>query len=353
MKALLLLLTLFSPMVAAWCPLLPNHPVRVTINHAEQKRQADAYIRTLAVDALRLQLVAADTGYDLSGLDLSAAGIQGAIQARPLAEDTNLDGAADHFWLVTSTGEVWRVPWQQSQFGQPLLMADLSDARLHFHSAVTLIRARLPSQLAPMSWRNLEQHQLLLLGTEPESGQDVLFSLRFPVAGRQPYVMKSSQLVDRTTLSDAELRQQYSAADWRVLLSAAGWRLRLSGRVSSLPTVIAGVIYAPAITVKDAKSCQFDKTEQQLYAVQLYTASQIYPKRSWAIPYLEQAALRIREQPDKRLILVLADERQSVALVDTLLKITTDCHQCTAPLTLDKFPLWQRLATYRDERGAF
>lgn len=353
MKALLFSLMLFSPIVLAWCPLLPNHPVRVTIKHAEQKRQADAYIRTQAADSPRLQLVAVDTGYDLSGLDLFAAGIQGAIQARPLAEDANLDGAADHFWLVTNKGEVWRVPWQQNQFGQPLLVADLSDANLHFHTAVALIRARLPSQLAPMSWRNLEQHQLLLLGTDPEHGQDVLFSLRFPVAGRQPYVVKNSQLIDRTTLSEAELYQQYSAADWRVLLSAAGWKLRLSGRVSSLPTVIAGVIYAPAISVKDAKSCQFDKTEQQLYAIQLYTASQIYPKRRWTIPYLEQATLRIREQSDKRLTLVLASERQSEVLVDTLLKITTDCHQCTAPLTLDKFPLWQRLATYRDERGAF
>lgn len=353
MKIFILLLWLMpGSVMAAWCPLLPNSPTRVTIKHAEQSRQAEAYIRAVTDGASRLQLVTTATGHDLAALDLSSAGMEAEIIASPLAEDANLDGSVDHFWLLTRSGQVWRIPWQQNQFGSPQLLADLSDSHLQFHSAVALVRARLPSNLAPLSWRNLEQHQLLLLGTDLNTGRDTLFNLRFAVGTKPSSLVRGSQLLDRTRLSDDE-SLQLSAADWRVLLTASGWKLQLSGRVSSVPKVIAGVIYAPAVAVTNSERCEFESSEQQLYAIQLYTASQVYPRRSWLVPYLEQATLRIKEQTDKRLVLVLADERQSIPVVESLLKITTECHYCTAPLTLDKFPLWQRLATYRDERGAY
>lgn len=353
MRIVVLILCMFPMLVqATWCPLLPNPPTRVTIKHNEQRLQAEAYIERRENAIWRLQLVATASGRRLAALDLDMTSIQGEIIASPLAEDTNLDGNADHFWLLTRIGEVWRIPWEQNQFGTPQLLADLSDANLEFHTAVALVRARLPANLAPLSWRSLEQHQLLLLGTDSSTGRDTLFNLRFAIGTRPGSLVRSSQLLDRTHLNDDE-QQQLSAADWRILLTATGWKLQLFGRVSSSPKVIAGVIYAPAVAVKDPERCEFADSEQQLYAVQLYTASQVYSKRSWLIPYFKQAVLKIKEQADKRLILVLADERQSIPVVESLLKITADCHHCTAPLTLDKFPLWQRLATYRDERGAY
>lgn len=352
MKFVLGCLLLFVAQVQAFCPLSQAEPVKVRIHHQQQVTYASVNLVTADDAKQRLELVK-EHGPLLTSFDLSDIAADIRVLAKPLAEDWNLDGIADHLWLLGIDGRLWRLSISDGVFGIPRLMADLSDSGLFFGSTIALIRARLPRHLAPASWRSVDHHQLLLVGTEPLSGKDVLFNLRFDALLKLQYLLNSQHLLDRTLLSEPELKQQFSAADWRTILSAAGWKVSLPGRISSMPKVIAGVIYAPVVTSEGFGICHANQTEQLLFAFQLYTATQVYRQRSWKIPVLDNAVLKIREQPDKTLALVLQDETHYISLLDGLLKISHECHQCTAPLTLDRFPLWQRLATYRDERGAF
>lgn len=337
----------------ALCPPLLPEPVRIKLQLGQQIADTEVSINEMLLGTPQLQLWDLLQGRLRAQLDLTSAGLPGKIQAQPLIEDINLDGLADHLWLMSTEGQLWRLSLQGSQLQQPRLMADLSDSGLEFIATAGLLRTRLPSTLAPLAWRQADQQLVLLIARDRVSGHDSLFMLRFAINQLNSDVIHFNQLLDRTILSEAEQGQTLAAADWRTLLSNAGWQLQLPGKVSTTPKVVAGVIYAPVAKTNQPDECTSEASEQALYALQLHTAAQIYPKRSQQIPYIPEAKLALRQQADKSLSLVLRLEEQSTLLLSNLLKISTECHTCTEPLSLEQFPLWQRLATYRSEQGAY
>lgn len=353
MKWFILLALLGSTQGFALCPSLVPDPVRITIKHQQQPQAAELIIDESAAGLQRLQLRLSQHRLPIASLELLFANTALQVQASPLVEDANLDGLADHIWLLSREGLLWRIAISAGQFSEPQLMADLSDSALDFIAAVALLRSRLPSILAPLAWRHTDQQLILLVGRHRLTGNDSLLMLRFNAGVSAGGITHFAHLADRTELSDKEQSQHLSAGDWRALLAKAGWQIQLPGKISATPTVVAGVIYAAVATTASAEACVSTDTEQLLYALHLHTATTVYATRSKPVPYLADAQLSLRQQANKQLKLVLQNEQQALVVQPNLLKISAECHNCTEPLSLDKFPLWKRLATYRSEQGAY
>ena len=254
--------------------------------------------------------------------------------------------------MLSRDGKLWRLPYADGQFGVAREMADLSASGLRFIATVGLLRTKLPTTIAPLSWGVADQYLVLVIGRHPQTGHDSLMLLRFSVNRLQQSVIYYQHLADRTLFDPAEEAQTLSAQDWRALLSNAGWKLHLPGKVSSKPLVAAGVLYAPVAKTDTATECETEQTEQLLYALQIHTGGRIYAERTMTVPFLADAELRLRQQADKSIKLVLGSEFQSLLLLANLRKVSAECFHCSEPLSLDKFPIWQRLATYRSEQGA-
>lgn len=352
MKGILILHLIYCSYAVALCPPLSPEPIRVSLKQ-QQTQELELSISDPDSGAQQLQLRLAQRNVSIATLDLPISNNTSRFQASPLVEDANLDGFADHIWVLDSKGKLWRLSIDDGQFGAPKLMADLSDSQLDFIATAGLLRARLPSVLAPLAWRHADQQLVLLIARQRLTGHDTLVMLRFSTAMSSRAVINFSHLADRTLLSEAEQRQVLSADDWRALLSRAGWQVQFPGKISTAPKVVAGVIYAAVVSTAEPTDCVPTEDTQQLYALHLHTASKVYALRHYTIPYLPEADLTLRQQPNKRLKLVLQNEQQRAVIKPNLLKISAECHDCTEPLSLDKFPLWQRLATYRNERGAY
>lgn len=346
------LLCSFSALSLAFCPLHLAESVRVRLPVGLQGTDTQIILRDNNDGEPQLQWWNIAQGHMQAQLNLATAGVASTVLAQPMPEDIDLDGLADHLWLLSTEGLLWRLPLSAGEFGQPRLMADLRDSGLVFTATAGLIRSRLPINLAPLAWRNTEQMQALLIGHDPVTGHDTLLMLRFELNNHGALVTDYLQLTDRTLLNSAELDQQLTAGDWRAMLATAGWWVKFPGRISALPKVIAGVIYAPVVSAA-ADDCSTEQNEQQLFALQLHTAGAVYATRKWLIPHLASAELHLQRQADNGLTLVLHTEQQTLPLLNNLLKISSECHDCTEPLSFDRFPLWQRLATYRSEQGAF
>lgn len=351
MKWILMLHFIYCSYVLALCPPLSPEPIRVSLKQQQHTQEFELSFSDPDLGRQQLQLRLAQRNVPIATLDLPISNNASRFQASPLIEDANLDGFADHIWVLDSKGKLWRLSIGEGQFGSPKLMADLSDSGLDFIATAGLLRARLPTVLAPLAWRHADQQLVLLIARQPLTGHDTLLMLRFSAGMPSRTVINFSHLADRTLLSDAEQSQVLSAEDWRALLSKAGWQVQLPGKISTAPKVVAGVIYAAVASTAEPTDCVPAESTQQLYALHLHTASKVYASRHQTIPYLSEANLTLRQQPNKQLKLVLQNEQQLMVIQPNLLKISVECHNCTEPLSLDKFPLWKRLATYRSERG--
>lgn len=352
-RIVLLWLLLQSLALPAACPeFLPTEPARLTLKHQQQTIQAELTWAAASSAPAELQVLGAADQQLLASIALNHPAFSGSFMAQPLAEDVDLDGLADHLWLVNQQGLIWRAAFSGNQLGTPVLLADLSGLGLQFRYSVSLLRTRLPARLAPAVWQNLEQHLLLLLGRDPLSDQDVLLLLRYSVNPALHTFVQAAELADRTELSEAEQQLTLSAADWRNLLATAGWQMRLNGRLTAPPRVVAGVIYAPLMRpVTD--SCEPELAEHQLLAVQLHTAGQIYQSRQLNIPYLADGRLQLQQQVDLSVSLIWANSEQQLTILPVLRRISGDCHHCSEPLQLDARAFIRRLATFKDEQGAF
>ncbi len=349
MKALTWLLLLCWTYSWALCPAADPEPVQVKLKHDllfELALQPDALSQQLTLRELKFGRL--QTQQSLADL-----GISSHIQAQPLLEDLNLDGLTDHLWFVGIDGKIWRLPVYEGELGEPRLMADLADSGLHFIATAALLRTRLPTSLAPVNWRQADQYLVLLIGRDSLSGQDRIVVLRFGLNMLQRLTLRFNELTDRTLYDYETPGQQLSATDWRALLSDAGWYLALPGKVSATPTVAAGILYAPVAPSLSTTDCNSQTQEQLLFALQVHTAGPIYAKRSLPVPFISQGQLTLRQQPDKSISLLLRTEQQQVLLLANLLKLNGECHNCTEPLSLAKYPLWQRLATFRSEQGGY
>lgn len=353
MKSLLLFSMLFTLPLYALCPPSAPEPVRLTIAHQPHKAGLQLTVGISESGIQQLQLLSEQSGRSVASMDLFFANQAQQIQARPLLEDANLDGLTDHLWLLSKEGRLWRLPIRDGQFGLPKLMADLTASGLDFIATAGLLRARLPATLAPLAWRQADKQLVLLIARHRQSGHDTLFMLRFNMAMTQVALTQFEHLLDRTVLSEAEVNQTLSANDWRALLAEAGWLVQFPGKMSMAPTVIAGVIYAAVASTASPDACDVTDDSQQLFALHLHSATQVYRQRNKLIPYLADAQFALRQQADKQLKLVLSTETQWQVVLPNLLKISADCHNCTEPLSLSRFPLWKRLATYRSELGGY
>ncbi len=353
MKTLLLLSVLFTVPLYGLCPPLTPEPVRLIVSHQPHNEALQLTVKTTESGMQQLQLLSDQSSRPVASMDLLFANQAQQVQALPLVEDANLDGLTDHLWLLSKEGKLWRLPILDRKFGVPKLMADLTTSGLDFIGTAGLLRARLPVTLAPLAWRQADKQLVLLIARHRQSGQDTLFMLRFNMAMTHVALTQFEHLLDRTVLSEAEVNQTLSANDWRALLAEAGWLVHLPGKMSMAPTVIAGVIYAAVAATVSPDACEVAEDSQQLFALHLHSATQVYRQRSKQIPYLADAQFALRQQADKQLKLVLSTETHWQVILPNLLKISAECHNCTEPLSLDRFPLWKRLATYRSEQGGY
>lgn len=353
MRWLIIGLIIFCHYGFAVCPPAFPEPVRLKLKDNQQIIEAKIQISQGADGEQQLLLQDLQRGFWHKLLTFSIEEVLQQVQAKPLIEDANLDGIADHIWLLSLDGKLWRWSLQSRTLTQPRLMADLSDSGLNFIASAGLLRARLPGTLAPLAWRQADQQLVLIVARNTQSGQDTLIMLRFPMQPQPINIINFHQLADRTVISESENSTQLSVADWRALLAKAGWKVQLPGKLSTAPKVVAGVIYAAVANTNQPNECIVDTAEQQLLAIHLHTASQVYSNRYFNIPYLAEAKLDLQRHADSSLRLVLRAKEHTATVLPDLRKISADCHNCSEPLSLDRFPLWQRLATYRSEQGAY
>lgn len=350
MRSLLLLLLFALFDAFPQCLQSAQAPLPVVLNTPQQ---VDADIRVVATEDGGLLLQSWQLAPQRVLDEMPLTSFVYGIQAQPIATDANLDGISDQLWLLGIEGRLWRISMSNGRFGTPQLMADLSDSGLNFIATVGSLRTRLPAHLVPLSWRRGDQQLLLLVAQDTENVSDTLIMLRFPVVEHARHVTRYTELDDRTMIDHSEHEDILSLTDWRTRLARAGWFVRLPGKLSTIPKVIAGVIYAPVVADLMPDQCDSEHVAQRLFAIQLHTAGLVYANRSSAIPYISQATLGVHRQPDNSLALVYQLGNERLVLLANLRKISKKCHSCTEPLTLDKFPLWQRVATYRSEQGAY
>ncbi|MDP4946604.1 MAG: hypothetical protein NWQ48_13970 [Alishewanella sp.] len=348
MMRFLLLLAIIALPVHALCPPLTPEATQVKLQH---DLNGQLWLQS-SESAQQLLLTEDKLGKVVAQLELTTTGIHSSIQAQPLVEDRNLDGVVDHIWLLSREGLLWRLPYADGQFGVAREMADLTASGLRFIATAGLLRTKLPTTLAPPSWGIADQYLVLVIGRHPQTGHDSIMLLRFGLNRLQQSVIHYQHLADRTLLDPAEQAQTLSAQDWRALLSNAGWKIHLPGKISSKPLVAAGVLYAPVAKTDTAAECETEQTDQLLYALQVHTGGRVYAERMMTVPFLADAQLRLRQNADKSIKLELGSDFQNRLLLTNLRKISAECYHCSEPLSLDKFPIWQRLATYRSEQGA-
>jgi hypothetical protein len=303
----------------------------------------------------QLALYALDSTLPLASLTAwplsEGVGPAAPFYASPQPFDSNYDGVVDHLFSIDFTGRVWLTGITAAGFGSTLLLADLASSEWRFIGSLGVFEVSLPLLLRPDGLQG--RHKLLLLiARNITNGEDAIVSLRLPTVIVAASLLRFDTLVDRSVLSATEREYGLSNEQWFSLLNGAGWWARLSGQLTQPPQVVAGVIYS-AVATSDfsALACATEAAEHSVVAMHLHSAGLVYNQRRFR---LESGVgkLTLQQQTDGTAALILNSVTEQHTALTELVSLSPDCLECTAPLRLDQFPRWIKLATYRQETGA-
>lgn len=277
-------------------------------------------------------------------------GLHAAIYAKALTEASRLNGHHSAVLLLDISGKLWSVRLTARGFALPELLADLHLPDWVFLQAFELISVRLPGNLLTELHGPVQQRWVILSARHLLTSQDKLMVFRLPQAGDE--IVRFSDLIDRTELTDLERADGLSIEQWQRLQRQAGWWLQLDGQIRTAPLLAAGVIYSAVVPVRRApRQCADEQASQQLYAVHLYTGGRVYPARRLAMPAFH-GKLALQANEDGHLSLWLQGEETEQLLLPSLLSLSPACADCVMPLPLSELQRWQRLTSYKIESGA-
>ena len=266
--------------------------------------------------------------------------------ADPHIMDTNYDGIADVLYAITSDGMLWLIPLHSRGFGTPSLLADLRDSGLLFNQPLHVVQTLAADQLG------LVRSLAMVLVTGSDATGDTLIAVKHRAQNTPPVVF--SQLVNRSSISDDEIRFGVAEQLWNQLQDSAGWQIALQQQLTLVPQVYGGVVYFTTAAASDiAADCEVaDDAPVALHALHLHHAGLVYAQRKWRVPLVSSGQLSVQTGANGELMLAVDTDEQPIPLLTDLLSISEECADCIAPLRAAQYPQRVRLATFQTELGA-
>lgn len=332
----------------------------------------------------RLQLQDARTGEALLNWPLAATTAADPLLdlhrlvAAPAALDKNLDGGIDRIYLLDQRGQLVRLELaNESSQAKVELVADLSGSGWQFIFNLQVSRAMLATawlapalaadmagaatQSAASAKGRYRSSDNTPLNNSLQQAGDVLVLL---AKQQQQYKLLVLLLPDQRPTGLIRWQDLAKVASpppqdgiaappvttaQTSLVAGYGWWTDLPAAPVSLPTILAGVIYLPL--APQTSDCQAPKLATQMLALHLYQGSAVYPQALWSLPAATPAWLELVPLPDERL--GLASAASGPLLLEGLRGITAECPRCSELLSVQQFPIWQRLSSYQHEQGAY
>ncbi len=329
----------------------------------------------------RLQLQDARTGEALINWPLVATAATEPLLhlrrlvAAPAALDKNLDGGIDRIYLLDQSGQLVRLELaSDSSQAKVELVADLSGSGWQFIFNLQASRAMLATAWLPVAKpdgssaqpaasaqskygsrnntplnNSLQQAGDVLVLLAKRQQQYKLLVLQLPDQ-RPAAVIRWQDLAKVTSLQPQDGTVAPQATTTQLSgLSGHGWWTDLPAAPVSLPAILAGVIYLPL--APQTPNCLAPSLATQVLALHLYQGSAIYPQALWSLPAATPAWLELVPLPDERL--GLASAAGGPLLLEGVRGITAECPRCSELLSVQQFPIWQRLSSYQHEQGAY
>ena len=283
--------------------------------------------------------------------------ITGLVQAR-LATDQNITGLSgamslydqdrdsmpDSLLFSTTAGQIWQVQLEDNQFYGMRAVADLSALKFSDIQFIRPLYAAVPVGGSGSDFHSRRSQWLVLLGALRQ--QNTVFVV---LKQQSENTLLLSDLVDRTLPETPELAL-LTSQDWQQIQQKSGWFSQLTGRLTHMPVVAAGVIYLNLLKQSAEQLCSTEHSSAALMALHLHHASAVY--RRQILP-LEHAAgaLKVKANADGGFALI--EQHRQQVLIDNMLEISPDCTHCSKSIQQGSFPRWQLMGTYHNEEGAY
>ena len=267
-------------------------------------------------------------------------GVSGAMAL----SDQNRDSVSDSLVFGSTAGQIWQVQLEHNQFYQLRAVADLSALNFSDIQFIRTLYAAVPVGGAGSDFHSRRSQWLVLLGALRQ--QNTVFVV---LKAQSEDVSSSSDLVDRTLPESPELAL-LTSQHWQHIQQKNGWFSQLSGRLTHIPVVAAGVIYLNLLKPNTEQLCNIEQSSSALMALHLHHASAVY--RQPILP-LDHAAGALKVKANTQGGFALIEQHRQQVLIETMLEISPDCTHCSKTIQQGSFPRWQLMGTYQNEEGAY
>lgn len=258
--------------------------------------------------------------------------------------DQNRDSTLDRLLFCTKAGQIWQAQVENNQFYDINLVADLSVGNFSDIQFISTLYAAVPVGGYGSDFHSRRSQWLVLLSALQQ--QKSVFIVLKQQDGE---LTLTSDLVNRT-LPQLPAYAALTDQEWQQLQQKNGWYSQLTGRLSYMPVVAAGVIYLRLLSLDTEQLCSMERASSALLALHLYHASPVYHHPLLA---LENTSGALSVQANTEGGFDLVEQNNHQVLIKNILEISPGCTYCSATIHQNSFPRWQLMGTYHAEEGAY
>lgn len=305
-----------------------------------------------------LSLLLPNTGVaDQKTLVYKVDALTGVVQAKMKAEqkiselsgamalyDQNRDSISDSLLFCTKAGQIWQVQIENNQFYDVKAIADLSGLEFSDIQFIHTLYVAVPVAGSGSDFHSRRSQWLILLSALQQK-----LSIFVALKQQGDQLAASSDLVDRTIPQTAELAF-LTDQNLQQIQQRNGWYSRLTGRLTHIPVVAAGVVYLTLLLQDTEQACLMEHASSALMALHLHHASSVY--RHQILP-LEKAIGVLKVKANSEGGFALIEQNNQQVLIENVLEISPDCTHCSKIMQQGSFPRWQLIGTYHSEEGSY
>jgi hypothetical protein len=258
--------------------------------------------------------------------------------------DQNRDTVPDSLLFSSKNGQLWQVQFENNQFYDDKLIADLSALNFSDIQFIHPLYAAVPVAGSGHDFHSRRSQWLVLLTALQQ--QQSIFLLLKP---RQGYLVLAADLVNRALPQTTELAL-LTEQDWQQIQQKSGWYSVLHRRLTDPALVAGGVIYLKTLLLDPGQQCAVEHAAPALMALHLHHASPVYRRLMLPLEH-STGAFRIRLNAEGGFTLV--DQQSQQVLIEHLLEISPDCTHCSQMMQQSNLQRWQLMGTYHSEEGAY
>ncbi|CAI3803315.1 hypothetical protein [Rheinheimera sp. MM224] len=258
--------------------------------------------------------------------------------------DHNRDSNAESLIFSTKAGQIWQAHMENNQFYDVKAVADLSGLKFSDIQFIRTLYAAVPVGGSGSDFHSRRSQWLVLLGALQQ--QNSVFVVLKQQDGQ---LSNSSDLVDRTLPQAPELAV-LTPQHWQLIQQKNGWYSQLTGRLTHMPVVAAGVVYLTLLDQSAEHLCSLEHSSSALMALHLHHASAVY--RDPILP-LDEAVGPLKVKANTQGGFALIEQNRQQVLIENMLEISPDCTHCSKTIQQGSFPRWQLMGTYHNEEGAY